>query len=209
MLGVDRHGVDGEDGGLCFESAWGRSLQETRGVRYWLYLLSQGLTLNSERANAGSRAHARNSSVSSTIHPKMVDFRTASATSDRDIEAMARLARLRREAVPNWRPRSRSGQSRRRRAPPSLSGSRSTNPIRPTRPGNAPPSRHPSTTVISAILYPPVPRFHPHRLRRPQQPRALRRGSSCAASGSEATIRIPISARQCVRHVRFPRIRAE
>ena len=40
------------------------------------------LTLDTERANAGSRADARDSSVSGTIHPKLVDFRTATAGSD-------------------------------------------------------------------------------------------------------------------------------
>lgn len=40
------------------------------------------LTLDTERANAGSRADARDSSVSRTIHPKLVDFRTATAGSD-------------------------------------------------------------------------------------------------------------------------------
>jgi hypothetical protein len=40
------------------------------------------LTLDAERANAGSRADARDSSVSGTIHPKLVDFRTATAGSD-------------------------------------------------------------------------------------------------------------------------------
>jgi hypothetical protein len=39
------------------------------------------LTLDTERANAGSRADARDSSVSGTIHPKLVDFRTATAGS--------------------------------------------------------------------------------------------------------------------------------
>ena len=171
-----RHGVDGEDGGLCFESAWGRSLQELAAfaIGFISYI---GLTLDSGRANAGSRAEARDFSVSGTIHPKMVDLRTASATSGWDIRGdRAHLAEPSNGNRSNWRPRSLTiGQSRRRRAPPSLSGSRSTNPIRPTRPCNAPPSRRPSTTVLSAIFYPPVPRFHPHRWRRPQQPCALRR----------------------------------
>jgi Protein of unknown function (DUF2778) len=40
------------------------------------------LTPDTERANAGSRADARDSFVSGTIHPKLVDFRTATAGSD-------------------------------------------------------------------------------------------------------------------------------
>jgi hypothetical protein len=43
------------------------------------------MTLDTERANAGSRADARDSSVSSTIHPKMVDVRTAGAAAGSDI----------------------------------------------------------------------------------------------------------------------------
>jgi hypothetical protein len=39
------------------------------------------LTLDTEMASAGSRVDARNSSISATIHPKLVDFRAANAGS--------------------------------------------------------------------------------------------------------------------------------
>ena len=59
------------------------------------FIANLWLTLDTERANAGSRAGARDSSISSTIHPKLVDFRTASATAGSDIKGdRAHLASL-------------------------------------------------------------------------------------------------------------------
>jgi hypothetical protein len=59
------------------------------------FISSLWLTLDTERAKSGSRADARDSSVSSTIHPKLVDFRTASATAGSHIRGdRAHLASL-------------------------------------------------------------------------------------------------------------------
>ena len=81
-------------GDFCFESAWGRSLQELAAFAIG-FISCLWLTLDTERANAGSRADARDSSVSGTIHPKLVDFRTASATAGSDIRGdRAHLASL-------------------------------------------------------------------------------------------------------------------
>ena len=99
--GSGPHGVDGEDGGFASNSAWGRSLQEFAAFALG-FISSLWLTLDTERANAGSRAHARDFSVSSTIHPKLVDFRTASGTSGWDIRGdRAHLAAFEREPLPN------------------------------------------------------------------------------------------------------------
>jgi hypothetical protein len=83
--GVDRHGVDGEDGGLLLRIGMGPIAAGLAAfaISFISYL---GLTPDTERANAGSRADARDSSISSTIHPKLVDFRTASATAGSDIK---------------------------------------------------------------------------------------------------------------------------
>ena len=81
-------------GDFCFESAWGRSLQELAAFAIG-FISCLDLTLDTERANAGSRADARDSSVSSTIHPKLVDSRTPSATAGWDIRGdRAHLASL-------------------------------------------------------------------------------------------------------------------
>jgi hypothetical protein len=94
MPRVDRHGVDGEDGGLLLRIGMGPIAAGLAAFAI-SFISYSGLTPDTERANAGSRADARDSSISSTIHSKLVDFRTASATAGSDIKGdRARLASL-------------------------------------------------------------------------------------------------------------------
>jgi hypothetical protein len=91
---VDRHDVDGEDGGLLLRIGVGPIAAGLAAFAIG-FISCLGLTLDTERANAGSRADARDSSVSSTIHPKLVDSRTPSATAGWDIRGdRAHLASL-------------------------------------------------------------------------------------------------------------------
>lgn len=78
--GIDRHGVDAQDGGLLLRAGVGSIAAGLAAfaVGFISYL---GLTLDIETANAGARADARDSSVSATIHPKLADFRAANAGS--------------------------------------------------------------------------------------------------------------------------------
>jgi hypothetical protein len=81
---VNRHGVDGKDGGLLHRIGVGPIAAGLAAFALG-FIASLWLTPDTERANAGSRADARDSSVSSSIHPKRDDFRTASATAGSDI----------------------------------------------------------------------------------------------------------------------------
>jgi Protein of unknown function (DUF2778) len=97
--GVGRHGADGEDGGLLLRIGVGPIAAGLAAFALG-FISSLWLTLDTERANAGLRADARDSSVSSTIHPKLVDFRTASATAGSDIRGdRAHLASLQTDTV--------------------------------------------------------------------------------------------------------------
>jgi hypothetical protein len=97
VLGMGRHGVDGEDGGLLLRLGVGPTAAGLAAfaVSFISYLW---LTLDTETANAGLRADARDSSVWATIHPNLVDSRTANAGSDikgdrvRPARAVAELA---------------------------------------------------------------------------------------------------------------------
>jgi hypothetical protein len=96
---VDRHDVDGEDGGLLLRIGVGPIAAGFAAFAIG-FIFCLGLTLDTERANVGSRADARDSSVSSTIRPQPVDSRMPSATAGWDIRGdRAHLASLQRGTV--------------------------------------------------------------------------------------------------------------
>jgi hypothetical protein len=74
--GVDRHGVDEEDGGLLLRIGAGPIAAGLAAFAVG-FISFLPTTLDTETANAGLRADARDSSVSSTRHPKLVDSRGA------------------------------------------------------------------------------------------------------------------------------------
>jgi hypothetical protein len=78
---VDRHDVDREDGGLLLRAGVGPIAAGLAAfaIGFISYLW---LTPGAETANAGARADARDASVSGTIDPRLVDFRTATTGSN-------------------------------------------------------------------------------------------------------------------------------
>ena len=139
------------------------------------------MTLDAETANAGSRADARDPSVSGTIHPKLVDLRTVTAGSVIRDNKRAQLASLQTGHVSEFA----------LEEPPNRSDLPSARSSFGERFSFDQPS---APSSILATLAPLDVLRHPFYRRRfsPQRPGSIRRGSDRRAAAPRVAAAVPV-----------------